>query len=84
MTLQLLTTAVFVVLACNFLDTFVRNNPSGALTIMIVSMVGYFITAILLLCCKLGRITPINYILTTIFTLCLSTMVGFIAAQYEP
>jgi len=32
----------------------------------------------------MGRITPINYILTTIFTLCLSTMVGFIAAQYEP
>jgi FtsH-binding integral membrane protein len=51
---------------------------------MITAIVGYFITAILILCCKLGRVTPINYVLTTIFTLCLSTMVGFIAAQYEP
>jgi FtsH-binding integral membrane protein len=51
---------------------------------MIVSIVGYFITAIMILCCKLGRITPINYVLTVIFTVCLSNMVGFIAAQYEP
>jgi hypothetical protein len=51
---------------------------------MIGAIVGYFLTAILLLCCRLGRIVPLNYILVTIFTLCLSTMVGFIAAQYEP
>jgi FtsH-binding integral membrane protein len=48
------------------------------------AIVGYFVTAILIICCRLGRVVPHNYILVTIFTICLSTMVSFIAAQYEP
>jgi protein lifeguard len=51
--------------------------------VLIASIVGYLVTAIPLLCCKLGRVYPVNYILLTLFTICLSTMVGFITAQYE-
>ena len=41
-------------------------------------------TSIPIICCRLGRVVPINYILLTLFTVCLSTMVAFIAASYEP
>ena len=84
MTIQLCVTAAFVVIASNFLNDFLQKRPGLGLGIIIGSVIGYLITAILLLCCRLGRSVPINYILVTIFTICLSTMVGFIAAQYEP
>ena len=83
MSIQLLVTAIFVVIACNFLKEWINRDRSLMAGILIASIVGYFVTAIPLLCCKLGRVVPINYILLTLFTVCLSTMVGFIAAAYD-
>lgn len=83
MSIQLLVTTGFVAISCNFLKEWITKDPKFFMGILIASIVGYFVTAIPLLCCKLGRVVPINYILLTLFTLCLSTMVGFIAAQYD-
>jgi FtsH-binding integral membrane protein len=83
MSIQLLVTAIFVVVACNFLNDWINKDPNFVVGVLIACVVGYLATAIPLLCCKLGRVVPINYILLTIFTLCLSTLVGFCAAAYD-
>ena len=81
---QLAITAIFVILASIFVRDFTLKNREASIGIMSGAIVGYFVTAILIICCRLGRVVPHNYILLSIFTICLSTMVSFIAAQYEP
>lgn len=55
------------------------NHP----TYLIVTVVLYFVTLCSLVCCRLDRKVPVNYLLLFIFTLCVSFMVGGICAMYD-
>ena len=81
--IQLLTTAVFVVMSF-FVEGF-RTFQQDTMWLMIVALVLVFVTIYALGCFrKLARSVPTNYILLTIFTLAESYMVSFIASFYDP
>ena len=78
---QLTITALFVVLVfeCKGMQPFFQN-----LTVMIVCIVVYISTLCALICCRLDRKVPLNYILLFTLTVAISMMVASIAIRYSP
>ena len=54
-------------------------NPTLAMFVI----VSYIVSICALVCCGLHRSVPINYILLTVFTVCVSFIVAISAARYD-
>ena len=76
-------TALFVLLVLNMSKS---TQASIFLNIPIVAIVfvTYITTFCALICCRLDRKVPVNYILLTIFTACVSFIVGSVCSRYNP
>jgi len=78
---QLAITALFVVLVFEVkgMQPFFQN-----LTVMIVTIVVYIATLCALICCRLDKKVPLNYILLFTLTVACSFMIASIAIRYSP
>jgi FtsH-binding integral membrane protein len=78
---QLSITALFVVLVfeCKGMQSFFQD-----LTVMIICIVVYIGTLCALICCRLDKKVPLNYILLFTLTVACSCMIASIAIRYSP
>ena len=53
-------------------------------TILITVLVTYIVSICALVCCGFDRKVPTNYILLSIFTVCVSYIVGMACMRYDP
>lgn len=44
----------------------------------------YFATACSIICCKVGKVVPINFVLLAVFTFCVSWLVGITCMRTDP
>jgi protein lifeguard len=63
-------------------NTFTKTLMNPTLIGIVVAT--YFATACSLMCCRLSKVFPVNYILLAIFTVCVSYLVGIVCAFTEP
>ena len=79
---QLTFTALFTLLVMNIgssTQKAIFMNPA----LCVIVLVTYFTTFCALICCRLDRKVPINYILLLVFTACVSFIVGSVCIRYN-